>query len=203
MLYKKAFSLALTLALLASIVPSIDAGCRSCRVKRSPRRSAPARPAPVKPAPAPKKAPAKSVAKEDLVQAAIENNGTFLAFFTKPNCGFCESVKPIITEVAREENDNTAVIEVNIGGNEDYYAQQYNITEVPTFIYFKDGKEAYRHDSKNKTITKEEITQNIEEYLETETGTLLSWAKIVVPVIAVALVLFGYEKYKKSTQEAN
>jgi thioredoxin 1 len=59
-------------------------------------------------------------------------------------CGPCQTMTPLVKEVAEKLKGKARVIKINIDKNESA-AQQYNIRSVPTFLIFKKGKELWRH----------------------------------------------------------
>ncbi len=59
-------------------------------------------------------------------------------------CGPCQTMSPLVKEVAQKLQGKARVIKINIDKNESV-AQRYNIRSVPTFLIFKNGKELWRH----------------------------------------------------------
>jgi thioredoxin 1 len=57
-------------------------------------------------------------------------------------CGPCQMMLPIISELAKEAKD-FSVVKLDIDKAPEI-AAKYNVMSVPTFILFKDGKEAVR-----------------------------------------------------------
>jgi thioredoxin 1 len=57
-------------------------------------------------------------------------------------CGPCQMMMPVIDELAKEAKDFT-VAKLDIDQAPEV-AAKYNVMSVPTFILFKDGKEAAR-----------------------------------------------------------
>jgi thioredoxin 1 len=57
-------------------------------------------------------------------------------------CGPCQMMMPVIEELAKEAEDFT-VAKLDIDQAPEV-AAKYNVMSVPTFILFKDGKEAAR-----------------------------------------------------------
>ncbi|MCI9063133.1 MAG: thioredoxin [Clostridia bacterium] len=53
-------------------------------------------------------------------------------------CGPCKMLSPIISEIANEYSNSVKVCTVNVDENQDL-VRKYNITSVPTLIFFKKG----------------------------------------------------------------
>lgn len=58
-------------------------------------------------------------------------------------CGPCKMMGPVVDEIAREMGENAKVCKVNIDEQTEL-ATKYDVMSIPTFIVFKDGKEANR-----------------------------------------------------------
>ena len=54
-------------------------------------------------------------------------------------CGPCKMIAPLLDEVAREMTDKVKIVKVNVD-EEQQLAQQYGIYNIPTLLFFKDGK---------------------------------------------------------------
>lgn len=74
-------------------------------------------------------------------QAIAGDKPVFVDFYATW-CGPCQMMLPIIDELAKEAKDFT-VAKLDIDGAPEV-AAKYNVMSVPTFILFKDGKEAVR-----------------------------------------------------------
>jgi len=88
------------------------------------------------------------------------NNENIIALFTADWCPDCRVIEPVLPEIETAfsnytfvEIDRDRFIEL---------CQKYDVFGIPSFIAFKEGKEAGRFVSKDRK-TKEEIMQFIEE----------------------------------------
>jgi thioredoxin 1 len=57
-------------------------------------------------------------------------------------CGPCRAVAPVLDQIA-EENDNVIIAKLNVD-EQQQLAYQFQVSSIPTFILFKDGKMADR-----------------------------------------------------------
>ena len=81
--------------------------------------------------------------KENFQEELINSNKKVLADFNAEWCGPCKMLKPIIDEIA-EENDKVKVVSINIDDEEEL-AEKYNISSIPCLILFVQGKELKRN----------------------------------------------------------
>lgn len=54
-------------------------------------------------------------------------------------CGPCRMVAPILDELATEQASKVKVAKLNVDQNQEL-AMQFQVSSIPTFILFKDGK---------------------------------------------------------------
>jgi thioredoxin 1 len=66
-----------------------------------------------------------------------------LVDFWAPWCGPCRTVAPIVDELANQYAGKIKVAKVNVDESQQV-AFQYQVTSIPTFILFKDGRVADR-----------------------------------------------------------
>lgn len=76
-------------------------------------------------------------------------------------CGPCQTLTPMVEEVAKEMGDKVKVIKVDIDKNQKA-ALAYNIRGVPTLILFKSGNMVWR---KSGLLTKRELKAQISEHI--------------------------------------
>lgn len=78
-------------------------------------------------------------------QKTLSDYKAVLVDFYGPWCGPCKRVMPIVEELAKEYADKGfAVVKVNIDNAKDF-ASKNSVRGVPTFIYYKDKNNVYRH----------------------------------------------------------
>ena len=64
-------------------------------------------------------------------------SGSFcVAVFSAPWCGDCRRIDPVVKELESE----FSIVKVNIDEDENL-STHFNIRRIPTFVFFKDGKE--------------------------------------------------------------
>lgn len=76
-------------------------------------------------------------------------------------CGPCQTLAPIVEDVAREVGDKVKVIKVDVDKNQ-AAASKYNIRGVPTLVLFKNGQMVWR---KSGLMTKRDLTAKVKEYI--------------------------------------
>mmetsp|Transcript_6712 Transcript_6712/g.16381 ORF Transcript_6712/g.16381 Transcript_6712/m.16381 type:complete len:103 (-) Transcript_6712:140-448(-) len=76
-------------------------------------------------------------------------------------CGPCQTLSPIVQEVAKSLSGKVKVIKINVDKN-NALAAQFNIRSIPTLILFKNGAPAWR---KAGLLTKREMIKNLESKL--------------------------------------
>ena len=74
----------------------------------------------------------------------IKSEKPVLVDFHADWCGPCKTMEPIIKDVARVVKDQFRVVKVDID-KQAQTARDHQITSVPTFMIFKEGKVLWRH----------------------------------------------------------
>lgn len=74
----------------------------------------------------------------------IKSETPVLVDFYADWCGPCQTMMPIVKELAGKVSGKARVIKINIDKNQAVSAQ-YNVRSVPTFIIFKSGEIVWRH----------------------------------------------------------
>ena len=78
------------------------------------------------------------------VKNIIENNPNVLLDFYADWCGPCQTLLPTINKLADELKNDVVIKKVNVDEYQEL-AAEFSIRNIPTLIFFKDGKAADRH----------------------------------------------------------
>jgi thioredoxin 1 len=98
----------------------------------------------------------------DFDKAITEAKGVALVDFWAQWCMPCKMIAPVLEAVANDFAGKVTIakIEVDEAGET---ASRFNVMNIPTLIFFKDGKEASRTVG---VISKEDITRRLEDLLK-------------------------------------
>ena len=100
--------------------------------------------------------------KENFKSEVEENKNLVLVDFFAPWCGPCKLMHPVIEELMEDYKDKNIIIgEVNVDENSEL-AEKYGVRGIPTFIFFKEGKEI---DQFSGYRSKDEISIFINKHL--------------------------------------
>ena len=81
---------------------------------------------------------ATQVTAASFQQEVLDKKGVVFVDFYADWCGPCKMVEPIIEEMSKDMTDVSFVkVDVDAEGE---LAGQYNVSSIPTFYIFKDGK---------------------------------------------------------------
>lgn len=89
--------------------------------------------------------------------AAINASGTVLVDFGATWCPPCKQMEPVLKSLIGKNKDNFSLVKVD-GGRDQQILQAYEVTALPVFIIFKDGKQVWRKDG---IATEKEITEQL------------------------------------------
>lgn len=102
----------------------------------------------------------KTTAKQMSVEAfqqTIAGSKTVLVDFGAEWCPPCKKMEPVIKSLQQNNAGKFTLINVD-GGNDQDILQKYQVTALPVFIIFKDGKEVWRKDG---VATEKEIAEHL------------------------------------------
>jgi thioredoxin 1 len=54
-------------------------------------------------------------------------------------CGPCRMIAPVLDEIAKEQGDAVKIVKVDVDNNS-ALASRFNIRNIPTLLFFKDGE---------------------------------------------------------------
>lgn len=80
----------------------------------------------------------KSINSPNEFKTLINESSLVLVDFTATWCGPCKRIKPTI-KALQSEYTNVVFCEIDVDENQDI-CQIYNISSMPTFLFFKNGK---------------------------------------------------------------
>jgi rhodanese-related sulfurtransferase len=81
----------------------------------------------------------------DEYNTGITKSETVLVDFGATWCPPCKTMDPIVANVLKNAGDKTTLLKVD-GGKDEELLKKYNVTALPVFIIYKNGKEVWRKD---------------------------------------------------------
>lgn len=75
----------------------------------------------------------------------IKNNAVVLVDFGAEWCPPCKKMEPVLTNLQAQNKGKFTLLKVD-GGKDEAIMKQYNVTALPVFIIFKNGKQIWRKD---------------------------------------------------------
>lgn len=83
-------------------------------------------------------------ANKDTFESEINEAGKLvIADFYSDSCVPCKRMSPLLAETEDEDPEGIKLVKLNINFDGET-AQKYNVTSVPTLVFFKDGEEKAR-----------------------------------------------------------
>jgi thioredoxin 1 len=86
---------------------------------------------------------ALEISDANFKQEVEDSKGLTMIDFWAPWCGPCQTAGPIVEALAAEFKDKMKVAKLNVDDNQ-VTASKFGVMSIPTFVFFKDGKEADR-----------------------------------------------------------
>ncbi len=80
--------------------------------------------------------------KDNFKSEVLDYEGTVLVDFNATWCGPCKMLKPVLEEIALEQDKNK-IVAVDVD-NEAELAKEYGVLSIPCLVLFKNGKEVKR-----------------------------------------------------------
>ncbi len=81
----------------------------------------------------------------DEYNAGIVSNTTVLVDFGATWCPPCKTMDPVVQKLQKRFDGKFALLKVD-GGKDEDLLKKYNVTALPVFIVYKNGKEVWRKD---------------------------------------------------------
>ncbi len=85
----------------------------------------------------------KELSLKEFETEVLKNDKKVLVDFNAEWCGPCQMLRPLLDELA-EENEDIAIYSVDIDA-EDELAREYNVISIPCLVAFENGKEINRN----------------------------------------------------------
>jgi thioredoxin 1 len=80
-----------------------------------------------------------TVTKSNFDAEVMKSTVPVLADFWAEWCGPCRVISPILSELAKSYKDKLKIAKINVD-KEPEIAMQFNITSIPTLLFFKQGQ---------------------------------------------------------------
>ena len=85
----------------------------------------------------------QAVSDDNFEGDILKSDKPVLVDFWAPWCGPCRSVAPIVDDLASQYEGKLKVAKLNVDESSEV-AMKYQVTSIPTFILFKEGRVADR-----------------------------------------------------------
>ena len=94
-----------------------------------------------------------------IVSEVIKNDKLVIIDFFATWCVPCQMMSEVLREIEKEYEDVVEILKVDVDENQET-AIRYDVTSMPTLVFFKDGEEVERNVG---YIEKDELTSIIED----------------------------------------
>lgn len=94
-----------------------------------------------------------------IVSEVIKNDKLVIIDFFATWCVPCQMMSEVLREIEKEYEDVVEIFKVDVDENQET-AIRYDVTSMPTLVFFKDGEEVERNVG---YIEKDELTSIIED----------------------------------------
>lgn len=94
-----------------------------------------------------------------IINEVIKNDKLVIIDFFATWCVPCQMMSEVLREIEKEYEDVAEIFKVDVDENQET-AIRYDVTSMPTLVFFKDGEEVERNVG---YIEKDELTSIIED----------------------------------------
>ncbi len=113
-----------------------------------------------------------SVDESNFESEVIDSQTPVLVDFYSDTCGPCKKMEPILAEVANEYQGSLKVARIDVL-RAPHLAQKYQISSIPVFMVFKEGKCEY---STTGAMPKTQVVAMVKPYLAGQQASTLQTA---------------------------
>lgn len=104
---------------------------------------------------------AVSVTQENFEKEVLKSDKPVIVDVYASWCGPCQQMMPIVDELEKELTNTHTFAKLNVDEAREL-SIQYGVSSVPTFIFFKDGKEVGKETGfMSKEVLKEKIDNHL------------------------------------------
>lgn len=100
---------------------------------------------------------------DETAKLEIESGNMTIVDFHAPWCGPCKMVGPIVEKLAEKYADKIKIGKLNIDDNNDL-PTQYNVRNIPTILFFKNGIQV---DKQVGAVSEQKLEEKIENLINT------------------------------------
>ena len=104
---------------------------------------------------------ALEITDQNFEELVLKSDKPALVDFWAEWCGPCRMIGPIVEDLAQEYDGKAIIGKVNVDNNSEISAK-YGIRNIPTILFFKDGKEV---DKQVGVVPKDTLAEKIDSLL--------------------------------------